>query len=138
MGNRTVVRDFSTEKGMKTIDLGALFTSESVEELGNVTVVAQKPLVKAEVDKITYDVESDPDSETKTVLDMLRKVPLVTVDGDDNIKLNGKSNFKIHLNGRPSNMLSNNPGKTLKSMPATSVKNIAVITNPAPNMMPKG
>lgn len=130
VGNRTVVRDFSTEKGMKTIDLGALFTSESVEELGNVTVVAQKPLVKAEVDKITYDVESDPDSETKTVLDMLRKVPLVTVDGDDNIKLNGKSNFKIHLNGRPSNMLSNNPGKTLKSMPATSVKNIAVITNP--------
>lgn len=130
VGNRTLTKEFSIYKDTKTIDLGTLFTSEAVEELGGVTVTAKKPLVKAEVDKISYDVEADPDSETKTVLDMLRKVPLVTVDGDDNIKLNGKSNFKIHLNGRPSNMLSSNPGKTLKSMPASSVKNIAVITNP--------
>ncbi len=130
VGNRTIEKEFTTESPKKTIDLGILYTSEAVEELGGVTVTARKPLVKAEVDKITYDVESDPDAEAKTVLDMLRKVPLVTVDGEDNIKLNGKSNFKIHLNGRPSNMLSSNPGKTLKSMPASTVKNIAVITNP--------
>ncbi len=130
VGNRPVAKEFSTQKETGIIDLGTLFTSEAVEELGGVTVTAKKPLVKAEVDKISYDVESDPDSETKTVLDMLRKVPLVTVDGEDNIKLNGKSNFKIHLNGRPSNMLSSNPGKTLKSMPASSVRKIAVITNP--------
>lgn len=130
VGNRTITRHFSLKKEQKVVDLGVLLTSEIVEELGGVTVLAKKPLVKAEIDKITYDVESDPDAEVKTVLDMLRKVPLVTVDGEDNIKLNGKTNFKIHLNGRPSNMLSNDPGKTLKSMPANSVKNIAVTTNP--------
>lgn len=130
VGNQTIVKEFTIKADEKNIDLGILFTSEAIEELGGVTVTAQKPLVKAEVDKITYNVESDPDSEAKTVLDILRKVPLVTVDGEDNIKLNGKSNFKIYLNGRPSNMLSSNPGKTLKSMPANSVKDIAVITNP--------
>lgn len=130
VGNQTVEKEFTINNNNKEIDLGVLFTSEAVEELGGITVTARKPLVKAEVDKITYDVESDPDAEAKTVLDMLRKVPLVIVDGEDNIKLNGKSNFKIYLNGRPSNMLSSNPGKTLKSIPATTVKNIAVITNP--------
>lgn len=130
VGNRTVVRDFKAMEGEKLINLGTLYTQEAVEELGGVTVLAQKPLVKVDIDKIAYDVASDPDAEVKNVLDMLRKVPLITVDGDDNIKLNGKSNFKIHLNGRPSNLLSNNPGKTLKSMPANSVKDIEVITNP--------
>lgn len=130
VGNRSVVHDFCTKEAEKVVDLGILYTRESVEELGGVTVLAQKPLVKVDVDKIAYDVESDPDAEAKTVLDMLRKVPLITVDGDDNIKLNGKSNFRVHLNGRPSNLLSNNPGKTLKSMPANSVKDIEVITSP--------
>lgn len=130
VGNRPIERDFRITANEKTADLGELYAREAVEELGGVTVTAQKPLVKVDVDKIAYDVASDPDSQVKTVLDMLRKVPLITVDGEDNIKLNGKTNFKIHLNGRPSNLLSNNPGKTLKSMPASSVKDIEVITSP--------
>lgn len=130
VGNRTVVRDFKIAEGEKELNLGTLYTQEAVEELSGVTVLAQKPLVKVDIDKIAYDVASDPDAEAKNVLEMLRKVPLITVDGEDNIKLNGQSNFKIHLNGRPSNLLSSNPGKTLKSMPANSVKDIEVITSP--------
>lgn len=130
VGNRTVERSFTAEGNKHTVRLGTLYTSEAVEELGDVTVTAVKPLVKAEVDKLTYNVAEDPDAEAKTVLDMLRKVPLVTVDGNDQIRLNGQTNFKIHLNGRPSSMLSTNPGQVLKSMPANTVKNIAVITNP--------
>jgi outer membrane receptor protein involved in Fe transport len=61
---------------------------------------------------------------------MLRKVPLVTVDGEDNINLKGSSNFKIYLNGKPSNMISSNPKDVLKSMPANVVKNVEVITDP--------
>lgn len=53
---------------------------------------------------------------------MLRKVPMVTVDGDDQIQLKGSTNFKIYMNGKPSNLLSNNPAEVLKSMPANSVK----------------
>lgn len=130
VGNRTVEQSFTAEGDKHTVRLGTLYTSEAVEELGGVTVTAVKPLVKAEVDKLTYNVAEDPDAEAKTVLDMLRKVPLVTVDGNDQIRLNGQTNFKIHLNGRPSSMLSTNPGEVLKSMPANTVKNIAVITNP--------
>lgn len=98
--------------------------------LDEVQIVAIKPMVKAEADKLTYDVKSDSDSKTYTVLEMLRKVPMVSVDGEDNIAVNGSSSFQVYVNGRPSLMYSNNPGQIFKSMPATMVKSIEVITNP--------
>ena len=61
---------------------------------------------------------------------MLRKVPLVSVDGEDNIQVNGSSNFKVHVNGKPNTLMSNNPKEVLKSLPANSVKSIEVITDP--------
>ena len=93
-------------------------------------VVAQKPLVKMGTDKMTYDVQADNDAKSNTVLDMLRKVPMVTVDGQDNITVNGQSSFKVYVDGKPNIMFSSNPSQIFKSMPASAVKNIEVITNP--------
>lgn len=98
--------------------------------LSEISIVASKPLVKTEVDKITYSVEDDPDSKTNTLLEMLRKVPMVTVDGDDNIRVNGSTSFKIYMNNKPSNMLSGNPRDVLRSIPANTIKKIEVITEP--------
>ena len=51
------------------------------KELEGVVIKAQKQLIKQEIDRIAYDVQSDEESKTQTVIDMLRKVPMVTVDG---------------------------------------------------------
>ena len=130
VGKATLVKQVSVPKGEKEIDLGRIVTIESSTELDEVSVVAQAPLVKVEIDKLTYNLKDDPESATSNVLDMLRKVPLVTVDADDNVQLKGGSNFKIYLNGKPSNMLANNPSQVLKSMPANSIKDVEVITDP--------
>ena len=100
------------------------------KQLEEVTVVHQKKLVKMETDKMTYKVSQDEDSKTATVLDMLRKVPMVTVDGQDNISVNGSSSFQIYVDGKPNPMISANASVVLKSMPATAVKDIEVVTNP--------
>jgi len=98
--------------------------------LDGVTVVHQKRLVKMETDKMTYKVSEDEDAKSTTVLDMLRKVPMVTVDGQDNITVNGSSSFKVYVDGMPNVMFSSNPAMVFKNMPATMVKDIEVITNP--------
>ena len=118
VGKNTVQRDFILTEQVKSVDLGRILMSEATEMLKGVEVVAQKPLVKAEMDKVTYSMEDDPDAKTNSTLEMLRKVPLVTVDGEDNIKVNGSSNFKVHVNGKPNSMMSNNPREVLKSLPA--------------------
>ena len=72
------------------IDLGRVALRNG-EELAGVAVVAYKPLVTQSIDRINYDIESDPDSKTNTVMDMLRKVPMVTVDKDDKIRVKGST-----------------------------------------------
>lgn len=128
IGNKQYEKNFNAN--VSTLDLGTILALSNFEKLEDVTVVAQKPIIKAEVDRITYSVEDDPDAEAKTALDMLRKMPLITVEGDDEIKLNGSTDFEIQVNGRPSTMFESEPGKTLKSMPATAIKNVQVITSP--------
>ena len=112
------------------IDLGTIYVKDSETMLKGVEVVAQKPLVKMDVDKMSYNVAEDEDSKSNTVLDMLRKVPMVTVDGQDNITVNGSSSFKVYVDGLPNVMFSSNPSMVFKSMPASAVKSIEVITNP--------
>ena len=112
------------------LNLDTLYLKESATMLKGVEIVAQKPLVKMEVDKMSYNVAEDEDSKSNTVLDMLRKVPMVTVDGQDNISVNGSSNFKVYVDGMPNVMFSSNPSMVFKSMPATAVKSIEVMTNP--------
>ncbi|MDR0893186.1 MAG: TonB-dependent receptor family protein [Mediterranea sp.] len=138
VGRASVVKDFTVKAGTKEVDFGTLTISDATTELGQVNIVAQKPLVKADVDKIEYNVQDDPDSQSNSLLEMLRKVPLVTVDGEDNIKVNGSSSFKVYVNGKPNNMMSNNPTEVLKSMPANSIKHIEVITNPGPKYDAEG
>ncbi len=72
-------------------------------------------MVKAELDKLTYSIADDPDAKTNTVLEMLRKVPMVTVDGEDNIKVNGNASFKVYVDGKPNQMMSANPSMILYS-----------------------
>ena len=130
LGRKTIHKSFSVVDLSETIDLGILPIEDDAEMLQSVTVTALRPLVKMDVDKMTYRVEDDVDARTTTVLDMLRKVPMVTVDGQDQISVNGSKSFKVLLDGKPSIMMSSNPSDVFKSMPASAVKNIEVITNP--------
>ena len=100
------------------------------KELDGIVVKAQRQLIKQEIDRIGYDVQADEESKTQTVMDMLRKVPMVTVDGEDNILIKGNSNYKIYKNGHLDPSLTKNAKEVLKSMPASMVKRIEVITDP--------
>ena len=100
------------------------------KEMEGVTVKAQRQLVRQEIDRVGYDVQADEASKTESVLDMLRKVPMVTLDGEDNILVRGNANYKIYKNGHLDPSMTKNAKEILKAMPASSVKRIEVITDP--------
>ena len=129
-GRKEKILEFSVEDGKPSADFGKIFMENDADFLKAATVSAQVPFVKTEVDKLTYKISEDPDSQTSNALDMLRKVPRVTVDADDNIMVNGQGSFKIYVNGKPSNMFTSEPGKILKGMPAESIKRVEVISDP--------
>ncbi|MDR2916106.1 MAG: TonB-dependent receptor [Tannerella sp.] len=130
VGYSAMEQDVVVEAGVTNKDLGVIKMNEGVE-LTEVTVSAQKPLIKSDPDKLVYSVESDPDSKSNTLLEMIRKVPLLSVDAEENVTLNGQSNYKVLVNGKSSSLMSNNFKEVIKSMPANSIKDIEVITNPS-------
>jgi outer membrane receptor protein involved in Fe transport len=99
--------------------------------LKEVVVTAQRPLVEQSDDKTVLNVEDDPANKTETALDILRKTPFITIDGDDNIKINGKSNFKVLLNGRETSMFARNVKEALRGFPGALISKIEVITTPS-------
>ena len=129
VGREPVSREITINSD-QPIDLGDIMMNDSDEELNELVVVAKRPLVEMTTDEMTYNVSSDNDSKTYTLLEMLRKVPMVTVDGEDNITVNGSSNFQVYVDGRPSLLFSGNPSQIFKAMPASSVLKIEVVTNP--------
>ena len=128
LGRKSIRRELTMDSA--TVDLGDIPLEDDLQALESSKVVSARKLIKMDVDKVTYDVAEDVDSKASTVLEMLRKVPMVTVDGQDNITVNGSSSFKVYVDGKPNEMFSSNPSKIFKSMPASAVKNIEVITNP--------
>ena len=113
-----------------TIDVGKIVMQASTSQLKDVVITAVKPLMTQEVDRISYNVAADPESKSVTALDMMRKVPLLTVDANDNIQLKGSGNYKILINGKESALLAKNPSDVLRSMPGTNIVKIEVITTP--------
>jgi outer membrane receptor protein involved in Fe transport len=128
VGFRSVVLkniDIQSNKYFEKIQLSA--ADKLLKEL---TVTAQKPLIETSGDKLIYNAENDLAAQGGNAIELLRKIPFITVDQDDNIELKGQSNFKVQLNGRNTGMFAKNPKDALKGMPATLIKKIEIITNP--------
>lgn len=104
--------------------------ASSYTDLEDFVIVEHKKLVQSDGAKLTYNVTEDPEAGNSNILDILRKVPGITVDAEDNVKVNGQSSFKILMNGHEDPMLKGDIKTVLKSLPAASIKKIEVISEP--------
>ncbi len=130
MGKVELQRSFTVNNAQPIADLGEMIARDNSEILGEVIVMAQRPLVTKDIDRIGYDVQADESSKTSTIIEMLRKVPMVSVDANNNITVKGSGDFKVYKNGRPNNSFTNNPKEVLSAIPASMIKRIEVITEP--------
>ena len=114
----------------KPIDLGEIVLAEGVA-VDAVAVTIQKPIVTADAEKLSYSVEDDPEAQSSTLEEIIRKIPQLTIDAEGKVLMNGQSDYKILVNGRAAGSLGRNFNDIIKSMPASSIKRIEVITNPS-------
>lgn len=127
--DKMLVADLS-DSTKQTVNLENILISPATVGLKEVKITATKPVVTQEVDRLSYDVQADPESKVFSVLDMMRKVPLLSVDADNTVYMKGNSDFKILINGKPSSMMERSYKEVLRSMPASSIERIEVITTP--------
>lgn len=114
----------------KKINLGTISLKEGIA-VDAVAVTVQKPIVTADAEKLSYSVEDDPEAQSSTLEEIIRKVPQLSIDAEGKVQMNGQSDYKILVNGRAAGAMGRNFNDIIKSMPASSIKKIEVITNPS-------
>jgi outer membrane receptor protein involved in Fe transport len=113
------------------IDLGKIFISVTAEILKEITIEGQKSLIEEKVDRTIFNAENDMTSKGGDASDVLRRVPMLTVDLDGNVSLRGNQNIQVLINNKPSTIIASNIGDALKQIPADQIKTVEVITSPS-------
>ncbi len=126
----TFVKGVKIKKG-DDIDLGVIKLAISSKVLDEVTVTGLKSLIEEKVDRLVYNAENDVTSKGGDGSDVLRKVPMLSVDLDGNVSLRGSSNIKVLINNKPSTIVASSVADALKMIPADLIKTVEVITSPS-------
>jgi outer membrane receptor protein involved in Fe transport len=124
------IRNVSLANDNRDLSLGTVLLSSSDVSLNEVTVVSEKPVIENRSDKVVYNVADDITSQGTQAIDVLRKVPQVTVNAEGNVELQGNSNIRFLINGKESSIFGNNIADALASIPSSQIKSIEAITNP--------
>jgi outer membrane receptor protein involved in Fe transport/5-hydroxyisourate hydrolase-like protein (transthyretin family) len=123
--NNLKIDDQSSEVELKEITL-----SVKNETLQNVIINTPNRLVENKIDKLVFNAEKDMTSQGGVATDVLKKVPMVSVDVDGNVELAGSSSIRFLINGKPSAVFGSSITDVLQSIPSSQIKSIEVITNP--------
>ncbi len=110
--------------------IGDIKLSSKQTMLKALTVTADKNFIENKIDKMVYNAEKDITSQSGVASDVLKKVPQVSVDVDGNVELQGNSNIRFLIDGKPSVLFGSNITDVLQSIPSNQIHSIEVITSP--------
>lgn len=103
---------------------------EEVQELNSVIVTAKKPLIEQSEDKLIINPEASITMATENVFEILKKLPGVNIDSNDNITLKGVQGVKILIDGKLTYVNSDQLASILKGMLGKNIDKIEIIENP--------
>lgn len=113
------------------IHLGTILLSVERKNIKEIIVTGRKQLIEEKVDRTVYNAENDETNKGGDATDVLRKVPMLSVDMDGNVSLRGSQNLMVLINGKPSTITAGNLADALRQIPAELIKSVEVITSPS-------
>lgn len=112
-------------------DLGTIVIAPTPQVLKEVVVEGQKAIIEERVDRTVYNAENDATAKGGDATDVLKRVPMLSVDMDGNVSLRGNQNILVLINNKPSTIMASSIADALKQIPADQIKSVEVITSPS-------
>ena len=112
-------------------NIGDVKLKEVSNELNEVIVYSEKPLIENKDDKLTYNVGESALSNGSSTAEILKNIPLINNDPTGKILLKGKEP-KILIDDKPTDLTPQQLQDLLESLPGSSIEKIEVMTNPPP------
>ena len=113
------------------LDLGILRLEPASQNLEEVTVVAEKPMVQVQADKTVFNVQNTINATGTSAFELLRKAPGVIVDNNGGVILEGKSGVLFYIDGKQSFLAGEDLVGYLESLQATDIESVELITQPS-------
>ncbi len=119
IGFAPVIRnDIAITADHPIVDLGAIALKAVAAKLDATQTVAEREDVVLAPDRTSYSVKNMPAASGGTAIDVLRNIPLVEVDGSNNVSLRGNANVVVQINGRSTPLKGDQLGAFLAQLPA--------------------
>ncbi len=131
VGYRVLQRKINGDGSGHVVDLGLLKMVQDAKNLKAVTIRGVKPLIEQRADGLTFNVESLPSVAGSDAADVLRKVPLLSVDPNGEVSMRGSTNIRVFIDGKPSDIYASSVSDALKAIRGEHIIRVEVITNPS-------
>ena len=125
------IEGIKVEDKRDDVNLGIVKLPSSTKVLSEVVVQGEKQLIEERVDRTIYNAENDITSKGGDATDVLKRVPMLSVDLDGNVSLRGSQNIRVLVNNKPSTIMASSVADALKQIPADEIKSVEVITSPS-------
>ena len=125
VGHKTNGKKVSVEAATAEIAVDTIFLREITTSLNEVTVVAERLKGKEMVDRTVYAIPEVVSKSSSNGYELLKKIPQVNVDFQNNVTLNGSSNFIIQVDGRQRDK------EFLARLLPSDIESIEIISNPS-------
>lgn len=96
--------------------------------LNEVFVQGERSVSDIQIDKQIFNTRQFQNSANGTGLDLIQRLPSVTVNTEGNVTLRGSSGFVLLVDGKPS---SRNPADILAQIPSNLIESVEVLTTPS-------
>jgi len=104
--------------------------SPLAKNLKEVTVTTRKPFMEQKMGKMVVQVDALISNTGSTALDVLERIPGVTVDKDGVISLNGRPGVWVMMDGRPAYLSGQDLANYLRGIPSSQLEQVELMTNP--------
>jgi hypothetical protein len=109
----------------------SIVLKESTQQLKDVVIVGRREFIEQTVDKTVINPEASATLASENVYEILRKLPGITIDNNDNISLKGMQGVKVLIDDKPTYVSSTQLASLLKGMQGKNVDKIEIIENPS-------